>query len=126
MKWNEYEQSRRQLNIRLGFVVFGMTLIPSILLTVGVGPVMMLMATITLGVLVGILYPIWWRSKHHPEKDNMEERRLRRRLYVGRPMCVLSFVASAIAWAMGRDLPGGKWIAVSCVVLGFLLVRVTR
>src|ERR1700688_235223 len=64
--WQNYERQRRRLNARLGLMVFAFLPLPAILIAVGLSPLRMLLAVASLGMAIGILYPMWWRSKHNP------------------------------------------------------------
>src|SRR5882762_8398594 len=62
--WQNYERQRRRLNARLGLMVFALLPLPAILIAVGLYPLRMLLVVASLGVNIGILYPLWWRTKH--------------------------------------------------------------
>ena len=85
VSWQEYEQQRRRLNAQLGLVVFALLPLPAILIALGLSPVRMLVIVASLGVSIGILYPMWWRTKHNPLRGSAVETRTRRIAWVCRP-----------------------------------------
>src|SRR5258707_7578846 len=64
--WRNYERQRRRLNARLGLMVFALLPLPAILIAVGLSSVRMLLVVASLGMGIGTLYPMWWRTKHNP------------------------------------------------------------
>src|SRR5258708_22657478 len=83
--WQNYERQRRRLNARLGLMVFALLPLPAILIAVGLSPLKMVLAVASLGMSIGILYPMWWRTKHNPLRASAVEARTRR-----------------IAWSVGQ------------------------
>src|SRR5258706_10444200 len=83
--WLNYERQRRRLNARLGLMVFALLPLPAILMSVGLSPLRMLMVAASLGVSIGILYPMWWRTKRNPLRASAVEARARRIAWVCRP-----------------------------------------
>ena len=71
--WQNYERQRRRLNARLGLMVFALLPLPAILIAVGLSPLRMLLVVASLGVSIGILYPMWWRTKHNPLRASVVE-----------------------------------------------------
>ena len=71
--WQNYERQRRRLNARLGLMVFALLPLPAILIAVGLSPLRMLLVVASLGVSIGILYPMWWRTKHNPLRASAVE-----------------------------------------------------
>src|SRR6202040_3789581 len=64
--WQNYERQRRRVNARFGLIVLALLPLPAILIAVGVSPLPMLLIVASLAVSIGILYPLWWRTKHNP------------------------------------------------------------
>src|SRR6202171_3480631 len=85
LNWQEYERQRRRLNAQLGLIVFALLPLPSILIAVGLSPLRMLLIVASLGLSIGILYPLWWRTKHNPLRASVVERRTRRIAWICRP-----------------------------------------
>jgi len=96
-----YERQRRRLNARLGLTVFALLPLPAILIAVGLSPVRMLLAVASLGMGIGILYPMWWRTKHNPFRDSAIEARTRRIAWVCRPVGFLCGLAATLLWSVG-------------------------
>ena len=71
--WQNYERQRRRLNARLGLMVFALLPLPAILIAVGLSPLRMLLVVASLGMSIGILYPMWWRTKHNPLRASVVE-----------------------------------------------------
>jgi hypothetical protein len=99
--WKNYERERRRLNARLGLTVFALLPLPAILIAVGLSPLRMLLAVASLGMGIGILYPMWWRSKHNPLRASAVEARSRRIAWVCRPSGFLCGLAAVSSWSMG-------------------------
>jgi hypothetical protein len=99
--WENYERERRRLHARLGLMVFALLPVPAILIAVGLSPLRMLVAVASLGMSVGILYPMWWRTKHNPLRASAAEARTRRIAWVCRPSGFLCGLAATLSWSMG-------------------------
>ena len=108
----EYEQQRRRLNARLGLVVLALLPLPAILIATGLSPLRMLLIVVSLGVSIGILYPLWWRTKHNPVRAWVVETRARRIAWVCRPSGLLCGLAAMLSWSVGSE-------AAECVALVF-------
>lgn len=101
LSWQEYERCRRRLNGQLGLVVFALLPLPAILTALGLTPVQMLVIVASLGVSIGILYPMWWRTKHNPLRASALETRTRRIAWVCRPGGFLCGLAATLSWSVG-------------------------
>jgi len=99
--WRNYERQRRRLNARLGLMVFALLPLPAILIAVGLSPLRMLLVVASLGVSIGILYPLWWRTKHNPLRASVVERRTRRIAWICRPSGFLCGLAAMLSWSVG-------------------------
>jgi hypothetical protein len=111
--WQNYERQRRRLNARLGLTVFALLPLPAILIAVGLSPVRMLLAVASLGMGIGILYPMWWRTKHNPLRASAVEARTRRIAWICRPGGFLCSLAATLSWSVG-----GRAAVLGGVVLG--------
>ncbi len=108
--WQNYERQRRRLNTRLGLMVFALLPLPAILLAVGLSPLKMLLAVASLGMSIGILYPMWWRTKHSPLRASAVEARTRRIAWVCRPSAFLCGLAATWSCFMdGKAAELGGW-----------------
>jgi hypothetical protein len=99
--WQHYERQRRRLNARLGLMVFALLPLPAILMAVGLSPLRMLLVVASLGMSIGILYPMWWRMNHNPHRALVVESRARRIAWVCRPSGFLCGLAATLSWAVG-------------------------
>src|ERR1700676_3087757 len=99
--WQNYERRGRRLNARLGLIVFALLPLPAILIAVGLSPLWMLLAIASLGMSIGILYPMWWRTKHNPFHASAVEARTRRIAWVCRPSGFLCGLAATLSWSVG-------------------------
>ena len=117
--WKNYERERRRLNARLGLTVFALLPLPAILIAVGLSPVRMLLAVASLGMGIGILYPMWWRSKHNPLRASAVEARTRRIAWVCRPGGFVCGAAAALSWSVGGRAAelGGVALGVTAALL---------
>jgi hypothetical protein len=98
--WQIYEQQRRRLNARLGLMVFVLLPLPAILIAVGLSPLRMLLVVASSGISIGILYPLWWRTKHNPLRALVVERRTRRIAWICRPSGFLCGLAAMLSWSV--------------------------
>jgi hypothetical protein len=110
--WQNYERQRRRLNARLGLIVFALLPLPAISIAVGLSPLWMLLAVASLGMIIGILYPMWWRTKHNPLRASAVEARTRRIAWICRPSGFLCGMAAMLSWSVGTE-------AAECVALAF-------
>jgi hypothetical protein len=120
MSWQEYEQERRRLNARLGMIVFALLPLPAILIAVGLSPLRMLLVVASLGVSIGILYPLWWRTKHNPHGASVVERRTRRIVWICRPSGFLCGMAAMLCQSVGTE--AAEWVALAFAAAAFLLL----
>jgi hypothetical protein len=109
--WQNYERQRRRLNARLGLMVFALLPLPAILVAVGLSPLRMLLAVASLGVGIGILYPLWWRTKHNPIRASVGETRTRRIAWVCRPSGFLCGLAAMLSWSVGSR--AAEWVGLA-------------
>ena len=120
--WQNYERQRRRLNARLGLMVFAFLPLPAILIAVGLSPLKMLVAVASLGTSIGILYPMWWRTKHNPLSSSPVEARARRIAWICRPSGFVSGVAGTMFWLAGgrvAELVGVAFGAAAALLLWF-------
>lgn len=118
--WQNYKRQRRRLNTRLGLVVFALLPLPAVLLTVGFSPLRMLLAVASLGMSIGILYPLWWRTKNHPLRASAVEARTRRIAWICRPSGFFCGLAAMLSWSMGSR--AAEWAGVALGAAATLLV----
>ena len=118
--WQNYERQRRRLNTRLGLTVLALLPLPAILIAVGLSPVRMLLAVASLGMGIGILYPMWWRTKHNPLRASGVEARTRRIAWVCRPTGFLCGLAATLSWSVGSM--AAEWVALGFVGAAALLL----
>ena len=121
VSWQEYEQQRRRLNAQLGLVVFALFPLPPILIAVGLSPLRMLVIVVSLGVSIGILYPMWWRTHHNPRRASVVETRTRRIAWVCRPGGFLCGLAAMLSWSVGSRT--AEWVALAFASAAALLLR---
>src|SRR5947207_1283627 len=100
--WQNYDRQRRRLNTRLGLMVFALLPLAAVLIAAGLSPLKMLLAVASLGMSIGILYPMWWRTKHNPLRTSVE-RRTRRIAWVCRPSGFLCGLAAMLSWSVGSS-----------------------
>src|ERR1700694_1701636 len=118
--WLNDERRRRRLNARLVLMVFALLPLPAILIAVGLSPLRMLLVVSSLGVSIGILYPLWWRSKHNPLRASAVEARTRRIAWVCRPIGFLCGLAATLSWSVGTE--AAEWVALVFGAAAFLLL----
>jgi hypothetical protein len=118
--WENYDRQRRRLNARLGLMVFALLPLPAILIVVGLSPLRMLLVVASLSVGIGILYPLWWRTKHNPLRTSVVERRTRRIAWICRPSGFLCGIAAMLSWSVGTD--AAEWLAWAFAAAAFLLL----
>ena len=90
--------------------------LPAILLRVHFEPLEMLALVVVIGVAVGIVYPLWWRSKHHPYREDGREQRTRRIAVACRTVAFVSLVGFMVTWVVGSDV--SSWIALTFLSVG--------
>src|SRR5260370_1040525 len=118
--WQNYEQHRRRLNAELGLLVFALLPLPAIFIVLGLSPLRMLLIVASLGVILGILYPMWWRSKHNPFRASAEETRTRRIAWVCRPAGFLCGLVGTLSWSVGSVT--AVWVALAFGAAAVLLL----
>ena len=118
--WENYDRQRRRLNARLGLMVFALLPLPAILIVVGLSPLKMLLAVVSLGMSIGILFPMWWRTKHNPLRASAVEARSRRIAWVCRPGGFVCGVAATLFWLGGGRV--AKLVGVAFGVATVLLL----
>ena len=113
---DQYNRDRRRLNTRLGLLIVALIPLPAILLHERFEPLQMLATVVVLALGVGIGYPLWWRSKHHPYREDGREKRTRLVAVTCRTVAFISLVALMVSWVVGSDL--SSWIALAFLVAG--------
>jgi hypothetical protein len=113
---DQYTRSLRRLNARLALVVVGLIPLPAILLRARFEPLQMLIAVMAVATGVGIVYPVWWRSKHHPYRQDERERRTRLIAVICRVLAFASLVGFLVSWVAGSSL--SAWMAVAFLIVG--------
>jgi len=113
---DQYNRDRRRLNTRLGLLMILLIPLPAILLRVRFEPLEMLALVVAIAVAVGIIYPLWWRSKHHPYREDRREQRTRRLAVACRTVAFVSLVGFMVSWVVGSDV--SSWIALTFLAAG--------
>jgi hypothetical protein len=120
--WENYDRQRRRLHAKLGLLVLALLPLPAILIAIGLSPLRMLLLVTFLGAIIGILYPMWWRTNHSPFRASAEETRTRRIAWVCRPGGFLCGLAAALSWLVGgraAELVGVAFGIASAILLVF-------
>ena len=73
-------------------------------------------AIVVLALGVGIAYPAWWRSKHHPFREDAREKRARRITAACRTAAFISLVGFLVSWVVGSEI--SSWVALAFLVVG--------
>jgi len=113
---DQYTRDRRRLNTRLGLSMVTLIPVPAILLHARFEPLQMLATVVVLSLGVGVIYPMWWRSKHHPYREDWREKRARRIAVVCRIVAFVSLIGAMVSWVVGNNL--SSWIALAFVATG--------
>src|SRR5437773_4095341 len=108
---DQYTRDRRRLNTRLGLLMVVLIPLPAILLHARFEPLQMLATIVALAVGVGIVYPVWWRSRHHPYREDGREKRSRLIAVACRTVAFLSLVGFMVSWVVGSSV--SSWIALA-------------
>src|SRR3984893_7118560 len=120
--WENYDRQRRRLNARLGLMVFALLPLPAILIVVGLCPLKLVLAVVSRGISIGILFPMWWRTKHNPLRASAVEARSRRIAWVCRPIGFFCGLAATLSWSVGgraADLGGVAFGVAAASLLAF-------
>jgi peptidoglycan/LPS O-acetylase OafA/YrhL len=113
---DQYNRDRRRLNTRLGLLMILLIPLPAILLRLRVEPLEMLALVVVIALAIGIIYPLWWRAKHHPYREDRREHRTRRIAIACRTVAFGSFVGFMVSWVVGSD--ASSWIALTFLTAG--------
>jgi hypothetical protein len=113
---DQYARDRRRLNTRLGLVMVALIPLPAILLHARFEPLQMLATVVAIAIGAGIVYPVWWRSKHHPYREDAGEKRTRLISVTCRTVAFISLVGLMLSWALGTD--SSAWTALVFLVAG--------
>ena len=113
---DQYNRDRRRLNMRLGLLMVLLIPLPAILLRARFEPLQMLTLIVVVALSVGVIYPVWWRSKHHPYREDRREKRARRIAVVCRTVAFLSLIGVLVSWVVGSNV--SSWIALAFLATG--------
>ena len=113
---DQYTRSRRRLNARLALVIVALIPLPAILLRARFEPLQMLIAVVAVATGMGIVYPVWWRSKHHPYRQDEREKRTRLIAVICRMLTFVSLVGFMVSWVVESDF--SAWIALAFLAVG--------
>src|SRR5260370_42464761 len=108
---DQYTRDRRRLNSRLGLGMVALIPLPAILLRARFEPLQMLADVVGIALGVGIVYPVWRRSKHHPCREDGREKRARRIAVVCRTVAFASLIGVMVSWVVGSNV--SSWIALA-------------
>lgn len=113
---DQYNRDRRRLNTRIGLLMILLIPLPAILLRARFKPLEMLAVVVVAAVVFGIIYPVWWRSKHHPYREDGREQQTRRIAVACRTVAFISLVGFMVTWVVGSDV--SSWIALTFLSVG--------
>ena len=113
---DQYTRDRRRLNTRLGLFMVALIPLPAILLHARFEPPQMLATVVAVALGAGIIYPVWWRSRHHPSREDGREKRARRIAVVCRIVAFVSLIGVMVSWVVGSNV--GSWIALAFFATG--------
>lgn len=113
---DRYDRDRRRLNTRLGILMVVLIPLPAILLRARFEPLQMLALIVLVALSVGVIYPVWWRSKHHPYREDEREKRARLVAVVCRTVAFVSLVGVIVSWVVGSSV--SSWIALALFATG--------
>ena len=113
---DQYNRERRRLNMRLGLLMVLLIPLPAILLRARFEPLQMLALIVAVALTVGVIYPVWWRSKHHPSREDGREKRARRLAVVCRTVAFLSLIGVMVSWVVGSNV--SSWSALAFLATG--------
>ena len=105
-----------QAHGRLGLLMVGLIPLTTIFIDARFESLQMLATIVVLAVGLGIVYPVWWRSKHHSYREHERERRARVVAVTCRTAAFVSLVGFLVSWVTGNDV--GSWIAFAFLVGG--------
>ena len=112
----EYTRDRRRLNATLSLLIVGLIPLPAILLHARFKPLEMLVTVVAVAAGVGIVYPVCWRSKHHPYRGDKREKRTRLIALTCRTAAFTSLVGFMVSWAVGST--SSAWVALAFLAVG--------
>jgi peptidoglycan/LPS O-acetylase OafA/YrhL len=113
---DQYTRDRRRLNTRLGLFMVALIPLPAILLHARFEPLQMLATVVAVALGAGIVYPVWWRSRHHPYREDGREKRTRLIAVVCRTVAFVSAIGVMVSWVVGSDV--SSWIALAFLAAG--------
>ena len=113
---DQYTRDRRRLNTRLGLFMVALIPLPAILLHARFEPLQMLATVVVVAVGVGIVYPVWWRSKHHPYREDGAKSATRLIAVTCRTVAFISLVGFMVSWVVGSNV--SSWIALAFLAAG--------
>lgn len=105
-----------QAHGRLGLLMVALIPLPAMLLHERFEPLQMLATVVVLALGFGIVYPVWWGSKHHPNREDGREKRTRLVAVTCRTVAFVSLVGFMVSWVVGGTL--SSWIALAFLVAG--------
>ena len=110
-----------QAHGRLGLLMVVLIPLPAILLHARFEPLQMLAIIVVLTVGLGIVYPVWWRSRHHPYREDRREKRTRQMGVTCRTVAFISLVGFMVSWVVGSSV--SSWIALTFLAVGAAFTR---
>jgi hypothetical protein len=100
LTFTDYERQRKHLNTRLGVLLLLLIPLPMLLYRHHVGPFLILLLSIMPPFVLGVLYPTWWRRRHHPNRESTVERRLTMLSLICRPIAFVCGMVAMAAWSV--------------------------
>ena len=98
LPFTDYDLRRRNLNTRIGVLLLLLIPFPVLLYLYHVDPLLILLLSIVPPFALGVLYPTWWRRRHHPNRELMAERRFTMLSLICRPIAFVCGIVAMVAW----------------------------
>lgn len=121
---HDYDRNRRKVLRRVGYVLLAILPLPVLLSKTHASPLAILSIALIPAFVLGVIVPVVYRRRYHPDRDLKSERRFTALALVCRPVGFLLGVAALLGMAM--DSPVASHAGMVTAVVGVIVFAIPQ
>ena len=124
MTTDKYSQSQRRFQRWAGYLLVSIVPLPVVLLRAHAKPLTILSVALVPAFILGVIAPVLFRRRHHPDRHLKSERRFTSLALVCRSLAFVLGVTALIALAM--DSPSATQTGMASAVAGVVIFAIPQ
>ena len=124
MTTDEYTRSHRRFQRWAGYLLVSAAPLPVLLFTVHAKPLTILSVALVPAFLLGVIAPVVFRRRHHPDRHLKSERRFTSLALVCRSLAFVLGVTALVALAM--DSPSATQTGMASAIGGVIIFAIPQ